>query len=105
MTEAEELKLDEIFTRWSESHTQKPSINLIKWLIGTFGVFVIGLAFTAGAMFWQFNILKDNMIPAEEWRDNDYKTDHLWNKEYGIETKYNTRGGVSDDSKPFVELK
>ena len=83
-----------------ELEKQNPSITsgLIKWLIGTFGLFILLLAFNAGIMYNRFSAIEDAMnenkvkinninndrVNRFEWAWNQYWTNYLWAERWGL---------------------
>lgn len=68
--------------------------GLIKFVFGTFAIFLITLIFYSGFTYRDIQILKENSIPSADWLDNEAKTSAVYNKVFKIPHEYTTRGGL-----------
>ena len=83
----------------SELANHKPAVspNLIKWLIGTFGIFVILLAVNVGMYKIRFSNVETKVGKLEENQTSfvkktdysylltAYRTEFMWNEDRGLE--------------------
>ena len=91
------LKIDELTNdvkKLTECLNNKPKNGLLKGILMSVVCLFLITIFWGGSAYNDIQMLKENTVPNNEWKDNEVKTTYLWNDHWGISNVGQTRGGT-----------